>query len=313
MPARMRIAYLILSHVDPPQVVRLVKRLRGDDPDCFVLVHHDPQTSRLSARAFDGYERVAMLEPPMHVEWGGFTQVEVILRAMDYLVNDGPEFDRLVLLSGQDYPLASVGRLRERLERSGDGELEHDGSAALHHRYLFAWYRLPRRLEGQLSDAIFSRLSGRFNDRQPFVHFVSGRIGCRLGIRSRKAPFDASFRPYKGTTWWSLSARCVAYVREYVAARPDVVAWYARRTLMPDESFFQTILYNAGRFSFRNDDGRFTRWNAPGDASPAFLQSSDLEVALASGKSFARKFDGRRDGDLLTMLDRLARESDLRV
>jgi hypothetical protein len=41
-----RVAYLIVSHRSPGQVLRLVRALR-EDPDAEVVVRHDPRHSRL--------------------------------------------------------------------------------------------------------------------------------------------------------------------------------------------------------------------------------------------------------------------------
>jgi hypothetical protein len=158
-----------------------------------------------------------------------------------------------------------------------------------------------------VSEAVFTRLAGRLNGRQPVVRFAHGRVGCRIGWPSARAPFGPTLRPYKGTTWWSIARSCVEYVHDFVAREHAFVDWYRRRTFMADESFFQTILYNANRFRLRNDDGRFVRWEGPAAASPATLHSDDLSDALASGKFFARKFDMRADRGVLDRLDTLVR------
>lgn len=299
---RPKVVYFIASHTNPDQVERLIRRLRRDSPASFVLVHHDESQSHLAPERFAGDPQVVVVPQALQVEWGGFSQVEMVLHGIETLLASRRDFDWLVLLSGQDYPIRPIGDFELDLGRLGDGAIAHEEQTRLLDRYVLGWHRLPRRFENRLTNALFSRLS-RFNERQPFVRFVSGRVGCRFGLRPLRSPFGAALQPYKGTTWWTLSRRCVEYVRDFVHDNPSFVNWYRRRTLMPDESFFQTILFNAGSFSLRNDDGRYVRWDPPDAASPVTLRTDDLATLLRSGKYFGRKFDERVDATVLDRLD----------
>lgn len=300
--ARPRVIYFVASHTNPDQVARLISRLRRDSPTSFVLVHHDESQSHLAPERFADDAHVAVIPSALEVEWGGFSQVEMVLRGIETLIASKREFDWLVLLSGQDYPIRPIADFESDLARLGDGAIAYEEQTRLLDRYRLSWYRLPRRFENRFTNALFSRLS-RLNERQPFVRFVSGRVGCRLGVRPFRSPFAGSLQPYKGTTWWTLSRRCVEYVREFVRDNPSFVDWYRHRTLMPDESFFQTILFNAGSFRLRNDDGRYVRWDPPDAASPVTLRTEDLAALLRSGKYFGRKFDERVDAAVLDRLD----------
>ncbi len=301
------VAYLVASHERPEQVVRLVRTLRREAPQSFVLIHHDYTKSDLPADVFADDPDVAILADWVPVTWAEFSQVELVLRAIDRLLRDGRPFEYLTLLSGADYPLRPLPAFEDALQTSGDGTIAYEESSALLDRYVLAWHRLPAALEGSTSEALFTRLAGRFNGRQPVLRFAHGRIGCRIGWPSARAPFGPALRPYKGTTWWSIARSCVEYVHGFVQRERAFVDWYRRRTFMADESFFQTILYNANRFRLRNDDGRFVRWEGPAAASPATLDTHDLSAALASGKFFARKFDVRADPAVLDRLDTLVR------
>jgi Core-2/I-Branching enzyme len=299
---RPKVTYFIASHTNPDQVARLVSRLRRDSPASFVLVHHDESQTHLAPERFAADPQVAVVPQALEVEWGGFSQVEMVLHGIESLLASGRDFDWLVLLSGQDYPIRPIAEFESDLARLGDGAIAYEEQTRLLDRYILGWHRVPPWFENRLTNALFSRLS-RFNERQPFVRFVSGRVGCRFGVRPRRSPFGGSLQPYKGTTWWTLSRRCVEYVRDFVRDNPSFVEWYRRRTLMPDESFFQTILFNAGSFRLRNDDGRYVRWDPPDAASPVVLRSEDLGNLLRSGKYFGRKFDDRVDAAVLDRLD----------
>lgn len=302
--ARPTLVYFIASHTNPDQVTRLVRRLRRDAPHALVLIHHDESQSHLGAERFAGDPDVVVMNRSVTVEWGQFSQVELVLRGIQALRATGRDFDWVVFLSGQDYPIRPIAEFEADLARLGDGAIAYEEQTAHLDRYVLSWHRVPRRFENRITNALFSRLS-RLNARQPLVRFVSGRVGCQIGVRTWRSPFGAKLRPYKGTTWWTLSRRCIDYIDAYVRDNPGFVEWYRNRTLMPDESFFQTILFNAGIFRLRNDDGRFVRWEPPEAPSPVTLRTVDLDAVLASGKYFGRKFDDRIDAHVLDRLDAL--------
>jgi Core-2/I-Branching enzyme len=302
--SRPTVVYFIASHTNPEQVARLARRLRRDSAGALIVIHHDESQSHLGADRFADDPNIIVVRRSVAVEWGQFSQVELVLRGLDALLASGRDFDWVVLLSGQDYPIRPLAEFEADLARLGDGAIAYDERTAHLDRYTLSWHRVPRRFENRIANALFSRLS-RLNARQPYVQFVSGRVGCQIGVRSWRSPFRGTMRPYKGTTWWTLSRRSIDYVRAYVRDNPAFVDWYRRRTLMPDESFFQTILFNAGTFRLQNDDGRFVRWDPPEAPSPVTLRGADLDAVLRSQKYFGRKFDDRIDATVLDRLDAL--------
>jgi hypothetical protein len=121
-----------------------------------------------------------------------------------------------------------------------------------------------------------------------------------VGIR-RPSPFGPHFVLYGGSAYHSLSWPCVAYLREFCAAHPEILRYYAR-TLSPVESVVQTILVNSGRFRLADDCRRYFDFRGSTFNHPRFLGVGDLPRALASGADFARKID---DPAVLDALDAL--------
>jgi hypothetical protein len=204
-----------------------------------------------------------------------------------------------------DYPIRSLAEFESQLAASGDGMLGIDPApGALLDRYRFAWYRLPRVLENRIAHELFGVLS-RVRPLRRFMRFQSGRVGCRFAFAKTEGPSARGMTIYRGRQWWALSKRAVAYAVAYVDENPRYVRWFEERAMIPDEAFFHTMLANATGFAFRNDDGRFLRWDGPGGASAAVLTSRDLPAMIASGKFFARKFDVAADGAVLDALDEI--------
>src|SRR3954470_15359747 len=96
------VAYLVLSYTQPELVRRLVARLRGG----VVAVHHDDRRCALG-------EVGALRLPAGPVEWGHGSQLAAILRSLRALREH--EWDWVVLLSGQDYPVRPVAEIEASL------------------------------------------------------------------------------------------------------------------------------------------------------------------------------------------------------
>jgi hypothetical protein len=299
------VVYFILSHCNVGQVLRLIAAIRRQSPRSLVLIHHDAIAEPFDRAAIAGDDRVRVLERSIHGEWAHFSLVDIVLYGLADLEERAVSYDWLVLLSGQDFPVRPLADFERALAASGDGLLAYDPAPGqLLDRYRFRWMRFPRALEHGIVHRAIGMLT-RLNGRQPYVRFLSGRVGCRIAVRPRTLPFPPQTELRKGTQWWAISRRAVAYVRDFIAAHPRFVHHYRNHTLMPDESFFQTILSSAHDLHFVNDDARYTQWATGSPASPEILRSRDYDAIVASGAYFARKFDSRIDEAIVERFDRI--------
>ncbi|WP_035992822.1 beta-1,6-N-acetylglucosaminyltransferase [Leptolyngbya sp. KIOST-1] len=301
-----KILYLIASHTNPTQVARLAKSLLHSSSDARVLVHHDGSRPALTTGTFADDPRVMIYPIPLSVKWGDWSVVELELRCLAWLQEKAVEFDWLVLLSGQDYPLQPLAKLEQCLSQTTyDGFIEHfpaesppetqwnwDHRLSLE-RYWFRYYTAPPRCKW-----LFRKLYRPIN-WNPWLRLKGGRFGAKIALRRRTTPFSSSFRCYAGSQWHTLNRRCVEYIHRTVQTRPDLVEHY-RHTMVPDESFFQTILVNNPDLNLCNDNLRYIAWRPP---YPAILQRDDFDALIHSGKFFARKFDTTVDAAILDRLD----------
>lgn len=299
-----RFVYLILSHADVPLLERLVGLIRRTSPASLVLVHHDRSKTPLPRDFYAGDASVAVLAPSLAGDWGSFALVDMVLLGLRYLREAAVRYDYVTLLSGADYPIRPLREFEAALVASPDGMMGlEDMPPGILDRYEFAWYRLPRPMENGLTHRIVGRLAG-LNRKQPFLRFQSGRVGCRIGVRPRASALEG-LHIYKGSQWWALSSRAVATIETFIAGRPGYVDWFRRHSLIPDEAFFHTIVFNAGGLNVARDDGRYIRWTRPESGSPDRLDLTDVPALRASGKFFARKFAGDASGPILDALDDL--------
>ena len=116
----MRIAYIVSAYKRPEQLARLVHQL-GHSSSA-IAVHVDAKTDR---RDFDAMVRAVDDVPGVHFVsrhrcyWGGFGHVRASLKGIEHLVESGAEFDYVVLLTGQDYPLLGADDLRQFFAAAG--------------------------------------------------------------------------------------------------------------------------------------------------------------------------------------------------
>jgi hypothetical protein len=253
------VAYVVFSHQYPEQVVRLLRTLRAGSPGARLISHH---RGPLAAPGV-GVERIV---PPTRVSWGGGSQLAMMLRCLQHALRD--EFDWLVLLSGQDYPLRPPAAIERDLRFGGvDGFVE-------------AAVVTPE-------DEFARRYDYRYRRVRPWVGRALGPFcatrhmpGGMLAGRRATPPIPVR----RGSDWLSLSRRAVEAV---VGADPRVVDHF-RRTILPTEAFPQSVLHASG-LRLSGDTRRYTRWDV-GAPHPRLLGIEDLDAMLASGCDFARKF-----------------------
>jgi Core-2/I-Branching enzyme len=283
----MRIAYIVTAYKNPDQAVRLVRRL--DDGDVHFFVHVDKKTKDAAhaqiAEPLAGLPHLHFLERH-RCDWGGFGHVKATLKGVAEIERTGLEPDYVILLTGQDYPIATNAAIRAFLaNRNGASFLDHFPLPSA------AWEDggLPR------IDRWHVRIRGR--------HWIVS--GHPLSVERR---LPLGLQPFGGSAYWCLSREGVAYVHRLVRENPSLVRFF-RYVDVPDEIFFQTIILNSPlRATVVNDDLRYVRWTNWNDARPAVLSTGDFEAIMSSGKLFARKFDTSSDGEILDMIDAVIRD-----
>jgi hypothetical protein len=307
-----QILYLIASHTNPDQVLRLVQTIRANSSNAFILIHHDEASSKLDRSAFESMRQVHILDNSISVKWGEFSLVEMELYCINWLFANSIQFDWLIFLSGQDYPIKSFSEIEQFLDTTEyDGFMEYFLATEPYQastqtrlrwkpdtgfkRFFYRYYKLP--LPSSFNSLLF-RLGRIINLLQSLITLVVDRHGAKLGVRCN-TPFNNAFQCYAGSQWHTLSYRCVEYIREFVQQNPAIVNHY-RCTLIPDESFFQTILLNHSLWNILNHNKRYIDWNG---SKPAILTTQDFDRLISSDCHFARKLDLTIDAQLFDRLD----------
>ncbi|MBL7712471.1 MAG: hypothetical protein JNL13_08410, partial [Chitinophagaceae bacterium] len=118
-------------------------------------------------------------------------------------------------------------------------------------------------------------------------------------------PFLSDVVSYIGGQWMILTRACCSFL--CTSAETEKFEQYYKNTLIPDESFFQTVLMNTSfDGEIVNDDKRAIIWIPDGDIKlrPKTFTHMDAAFLLNSTHLFARKFDDNTDNTVLNIIER---------
>jgi hypothetical protein len=287
-----KVAYVVLSHRNPEQVLRLVRALR-EGPAARVLVRHDPRGPRLTTGEIEAAGGEA-IEDDIEVRWAGWTYLELILACLrEAVARHDPDW--ALILSGQDYPLRPLADIEAELEAS-----VLDGRVG-------AVREVERRRPAAGDDEFFLRCRYRHYTRprampdlpramRPLAYVRE--LPPLVGLRRLGTP---PLRFFASADWLTLGRRAIAAV--LAAAEDRRLMGYFRRVAVPSESFFASVLLGDPSLAIERDHRRFVPFSRAGAAHPDLLTSRDYDRLLASGADFARKFDATVDSHVLDLLD----------
>ena len=302
------IGFVILSHKSPGQLLRLCRALNALYADPPIACHHDFRQSALEVGAFPG--NVRFVQPSISTAWAKWSLVQATLDAIGLLYASADP-DYFYVLSAADYPTAIREKAESDLKRyEADAWIDHfdllkasEGDVAIgdehlaHHRALHNLVlERGRYLQAQAKLPII-----RF---RPPAHSTTaeryprlGRSTINLPFRALFSPFARSFRCHVGSQWFT-GNRTTA--RRLMAPSPteQKLQRYYRSRVVPDESYFQSVLCNAPGLGIVNRTFRYALWDG---AHPVDLTSGDFQRVVGSGAHFARKF--RENDPVLDLLE----------
>ena len=300
------VCYFIQSHRDPPQIERLIRVLRRGSPRAKILVRHDFDKCAFDWGPLADLPDTWLMPATERLVRADFAcQAQPYLDAIDWLEREGVEYDWLVNLTAQDYPVQPVARIEAFLaEAQCDAFLRFwdvlsEASPWSRRKAVARYWHWYRRLPAG-AEPVMRAL--RFVTKVLPLHFYLD-YGPLLGVRALRTPFHDGFRCHGGWAFFTIRRRAALYVRDFLAAHPEVERHY-RRTVAAEESLVPTILANSRDFKLVNDDLRYIDYARAQKGSPRTLTCADLSE-LASGRyHFARKFDLSVDREVLDRIDR---------
>jgi len=266
------IAYFILIHHKPEVFKIMFQKIYTRDQ--FYLIHIDRKASAEVTEEIQLYliqfPNVYLLES-MNIVSGGFSMIQAELDAMEFLLNVSSKWDYFINLSGEDYPLKSQNIIRNFLTVNNG------------RNYLFCYDQKVYRPD------TLQRIQNHFTE-----------LSYKISSCIYKREFMKGVVPYIGGKWFIFTRETCSFL----ANNKRVMNFedYYLYTLLPAESFFQTVLMNtAFNDVIVNDDKRATI------GTPFFNKdqyvSNLLESLKGSNHLFIRKVNHKTNKDILEFIN----------
>ncbi len=225
----MRIAFIILAHDHPVFLERLIGKLLSQG--AMVVLHLDRKAGKHVladlVRSFDTHSDRFHAFSRVRGEWGKWSLVEAELEALRVIARIGWSPDYVHLMSGTEYPIKSLDKLREFLESNRNRDFMECVDI-----------RKKTWVQGGLEIERF-QYHFPFCYRHPTLRFhLFYHLQKKLGLK-REIPMN--LKPMMGSQWWTLRWTSCVLLLEFIRTNPDLVRYF-RTILIPDETFFQTLL-----------------------------------------------------------------------
>jgi hypothetical protein len=285
-----KIGFVILSHADPGQLLRLVRTLQRlyDDPP--IVCHHDFTQSALSTEGFPS--NVRFVQPHVRTRWGQFSVVLAALRALEILYEESAP-DWFYLISAADYPTASADHVVQDIDASeADAFLDFREASRVPSVAVESPPKNPA-LRHFVSPGNIEIAWRRYIGLN--LWFPILRSGPRIGrhtlytpFKSRRTPFGPTFKCFYGDHWFSGNQKAAEILLGPTAKHLELRR-HLRWRASADECYYQSVLANAG-LKIEKATRRFSEWNG-GGAHPKILGTEDLPAIISSKAHFARKFE----------------------
>lgn len=237
----MKLAFLITAYLDPEQLARLIKALSGEKKENIrdFYIHIDAKVDALpfirKVSEVNGTAHIWFLDD-MHrvaVYWGGYSQVRAQLNLIDAVLNSGVNYDRIVNMTGTDYPLWSNSRISRYFEDHKDVQyimgynFERAENPIRRYKVERYWFFDWRRYRG-------------FRQVESIL-----RHAANLFFRNKKKRMEyTGYHFYYGSEYWALTRDCLEYVYQTYIKDRELQA-LLKTAFVPSEIYVQTILYNS--------------------------------------------------------------------
>ncbi len=298
------IAYFILVHRYPEQFQRLLTSVYS--PKNYYLLHVDKRSGKKLYLQIQNmvkhYPNVSLLES-QNVVWGGYSMVNVELKAIKKLLEINTQWEYYINLSGQDFPLKSQTAIQTYLKKN----------------------------KGKNYLTFANQIEDRPNTLNRIKNYYMESTNGFKGKPVRRA-YMQDTTPYIGGQWKILTRDCCDFIS--TSRKVSKFRAYYRHTLIPDESFFQTVLMNTHYTgTLVNDHKRAIIWipdialtqgkkksvystqmlieSGKIKLRPKIFTLKDKQFLFTSEALFARKFDQIVDDGIMRLLEQRILKTDL--
>lgn len=281
----MKVAFLMLCHKNPKQINLLLKALKHPQIDVFIHVDSKNENIREDIEKSDGVYLLPKKDC-VDVQWAQFSEVKATLNLLNVAISKGG-YSHYFLISGQDFPLKSIGKIVRFLNERKDEN--------------FIDCALIKRFEKR-NDIYFPRMVIRRRIWQKILKgilvYSTGGWNQTFSIIKRLKPANVQY--YFGSQWWCLNDAMVKWIYNFLENYPEYIKLF-KHSLCPDECFFQTLVMNSPFANTTKPYLHYIKWEK-GKSSLKTLTTIDYEELKKAEKLIARKFDINVDAEIIERL-----------
>ena len=285
----MKHAYLIIAHKVDLMLITLLKML--DDKRNDIYLHMDKKNKTFTQSSLPNMRYSNLfLTDRISVNWGGYSQIKCEMLLFKTAALNGP-YVYYHLLSGQDLPIKTQNIIQDYFNNNNGKEFIRFQQPSFDNFDRVCYYHF------------FQELRGR-GDKRTLMSIIEGislAIQRRLGIQRNK---NIIF--YKGTNWASVTND---FVMELLRHESWIKNTF-RYTSCCDEVYKQTFAMQYGfaeKLFDRNFDDNCTAIQRLIDwkrGNPYIWTKDDMEEIASSKMMFARKFDEKKDKEIIFFVER---------
>lgn len=246
--------------------------------ECFdFYVHVDKKSNMIVPER----ENVFLVKNRVDVRWGQFSIVEATY-ALIQAIHDPSEYTYCHLISGADFPVKDVNWF---MKQYGEGETtEFIESNFLDGTSTWAWGGLDR-VQCWYPQWMIQRPQASRIKRLIRVAYREFVMRTKI-FKRRSQPVE---RFYGGSSWWSLTGKCVDWIKNNTNAE---YYNYFRHGVCVDEVYFSTLVrYSPFAENIGGIPPRYMIWNDPTNKSggPSVIKTHNIADAVKAAYPFARK------------------------
>jgi len=280
-----KIAYLIIAYTDEIELKSLVSRLVCS-ADVYIHINSsvDIQPFKKALENIEG--KICFSEKRYPVVWGGYSILQATFGMLENALNYC-DYDRIILLTGLDYPIKSDKYIRDFFMENAKVEFVCAG-VATGEMYNHLYYYDCR--DNRLLHRLFRTYTGilkRFK--------CKGRKDC-IKINGQKSSL------YGKAPKWALSGDCARYLLDFYKNNKKVNRYF-QFMHAPDDFYVSTVLFNSpfkARINARHN--LFKIMWLPEDKGAKVLTEEDYTELIESHQLYAKKFQSNASEKLQAML-----------
>lgn len=308
--------YLILAHHSPQQLKRLVQRLNDVHSNFYIHIDLKSDINQFELLLFN--ENIHFIRQRVNAIWGNYSIVQATLNGLKQILKDNKK-GFVILLSGQDYPLAGNKEIEDYLQINKSYNfidiktIEEAWPGEFLNKTKKYYINLtPKRGNGlfisyfgEISLHSFLRTSFRLIKNSIIQKNFTLFLTFFKSFKQRISPVHSQFG---GSQWWALNYETVVKIMDYLNCHSNYLEYY-KFTYIPDEIFFHTvikILQEKDKSILIKPSLMYVNWQRLDYDFPVVFginDSEELIQAKQKEKFFARKFEEAYDSGIMDFLD----------